>query len=332
MADENATAKEEAERKKEWDDLVSEVYGGEKEPDQKPQGTDESLELGEFKETEDASGNETAGEKQIEDEPDDKDEVKEQVDPWAGVPDVIKEQFVNLEKRLSQSSTLEERLKQAERRIGSLTNELSEAKKAKAQVQANSETPTNAEIKNASKDSESWDNLKKDFPEWAEALDDRISNENRALKESLDALNAKISGMETIAEKTPKSDIVGRDEIQGQIERLKEEFSLTLAHPNWKSDIETTEFRAFMMTAPDDLKAKADSVKAVDAIAVLDAYAEYQGIREKTPQQIKEERSKRLKQSRATNQQKHRPVTSKPVEEMTDSEVWSHMAKQVWQK
>jgi len=253
------------------------------------------------------------------DEPEEKvrqepDKEEEEIDdPWAGVSPALREQFESMSKRLEDAATLAERLKQAESRIGGITNELHNSKKALKEAE---KAPTQKEIDAAAEDEESWNELKEEFPVWADAIDRRLAAESAKFKD----LQEKIESLKT---EYPT------EEADNKLERLREELRVEIRHPGWEKTVRSKEYGEWFTKQPADIQEKANSVQSSDAIEVLDAYVKHKKNGGKTPAQIEEGRKKRLTNSELPSSNSRR-VAKKSYDDMSDEEYRNKIADEVW--
>ncbi|NCC59141.1 MAG: hypothetical protein EOM17_16240, partial [Synergistales bacterium] len=98
-------------------------------------------------------------------EPEPKQETVED-DPWAGVPPALREQIQSISDRVGAIDNLDYRLKQTERRLGSVQNEFYAAQKA---AKEQPDGPTPEQLEKASKSQKKWDEMKEEFPDIADA-------------------------------------------------------------------------------------------------------------------------------------------------------------------
>ena len=234
-------------------------------------------------------------------------------DPWAGVSPALREQFESMSKRLEDAATLAERLKQAESRIGGITNELHNSKKALKEAE---KAPTQKEIDAAAEDEESWNELKEEFPVWADAIDHRLAAESakfKGLQEKIESLK-----MEYPTEEADK-----------KLERMREELRVEIRHPGWEKTVASKEYGEWFMKQPADIQEKANSIQSSDAIEVLDAYVKHKKNGGKTPAQIEEGRKKRLTNSELPSSHSRR-VAKKSYDDMSDDEYRNQIADEVW--
>lgn len=242
-------------------------------------------------------------------------------DPYAGLPDAVKDKLSRvdaLESRLSDYDAIANRLKQAESRIGSITNQLHQAKQAAEDVK---KAPTETEIAAAAASDKEWEELKDDFPEWASAMDKRLGAERQKAESALAEIKETIKVLQT-----PKEDKT--QELETRISRMREELLLEVRHPGWQTTAKSPEFVEFFKTLPADKQAKAGSDKAVDAIEILDLFRESKT--KKSPSEIAKSRQQRLSQSQLPSSgQKSTP--KKSVDDMTDEEYRQYLAKEIWQ-
>lgn len=145
-----------------------------------------------------------------------------------------------------------------EEKLKALTPSTTAAATAAAKEQG-ADTPTTKQINDALKDGEKFKQLEKDFPEWAEALLEAQSTAATKLKEEL---------LKSIPQ--PQIDLSGY--VKADALTSIHETLVTITYPNWQQDIKTPEFAFFLSTAPDDIKALAESENAADAIKLMKTY------------------------------------------------------------
>ena len=253
-------------------------------------------------------------EEKLRQEPDEEEpEGEPEEDPWAGVSPALREQFESMSKRLEQTSVLEQRLKQAESRIGGITNELHESKKALKEAE---KAPTQKEIDAAAESQESWNELKEEFPVWADAIDHRLAAESAKFKD----LQEKI---ESLKMEYPT------DEADKKLERMREELRVEIRHPGWEKTVRSKEYGEWFAKQPADIQEKANSIQSADAIEVLDSYVKHKAGGGKTPAQIEDGRKKRLTNSELPSSSSRR-VAKKSYDDMSDEEYRDKIADEVW--
>lgn len=272
--------------------------------------------------------NEEPGQDDLEGKPEKDEDKKEPPDPWAGVSPTLRTQFEAIKAKADQFETVSERLKQAERRIGSITNELGQAKKAAEDTtKKEKEAPTKEQIDAAAQSDEAWKDLKEDYPEWAEAMDKRLAAETAKVEKRLKELGDKIESLSGLKE--------NQGAPEDKIQELKVEFSkqlVSLQHPKWEETVKSKEFVDFIATQPDEIKAKCGSYNPMDAIEVLDLFTgkENGGQRKsKTAAEIAEDRRRRLAGSETHSAGRVRKPTKRP-EDMSDEEYRQMVANEVW--
>ncbi len=244
-------------------------------------------------------------------------EKEEVVDPWAGVNPALKQMFDDMSQKVAALPTVEARLKQAESRVGSLSNELHNAKQAAAAVK---DAPTKEQMEAAAKSEEGWQALKEDFPEWAEAIDGRVNAKLATLKEEIVAgLHGEGKTAEEIAQLKETLAEGTAEQIQmGILEFLK---------PGYQSTVAMKEYQEWLKTQPEDIVKLTKSPRAADAIVVLDSFEESVG-KQKTAEEIASERKRRLKTAHIPQGKKSAPTKSEA--DMTEAELRQSLAKEVW--
>jgi len=132
---------------------------------------------------------------------------------------------------------------------------------ARTPVQTADEAPSKGQIAAASANSAKWNQLKDDFPEWADAIEERLSS-------LMPKQEAKPAKAETPAvEQKPVSD-PRVDDMSLQLETMRTKE----AHPDLKEIVDSDGWKVFMAGLPAQLQMLASSRKAEDAIFLLDHY------------------------------------------------------------
>lgn len=267
------------------------------------------------------------GKPPVEDEPpveDPPEEVPEEppaeADPWEGVNPELKKQFESLQSEVSVIGNLQDRLKQAENRVGSLTNELFNSQqviKKAEEERANAPTPEELLAKKETEDK--WAAIKEEEPDLAEMLEARLALEGKAPDptELVTKLEEEIQQL-----KQGVGEFVTQEAVVG----IKEELKLGLAHPDWETTKDSEDFTNFIAGRP-DLHDLTSSVFAKDAIKVLDEFKAFKKP-SKSPAEIAAEREERLEQSETIKGQPSRPAVS--PDDMTDEEYRKQAMEEVW--
>lgn len=186
------------------------------------------------------------------------------------VPDELAKISKSLNMLTANVNGFEDRLKQAERRIGGLNNKLHEAKQVPKTDQS---SPTDAQIESAAKSDEGWEDLQKNFPDWAKAFENRIAQarEDLVSKEDLESLRSELSQI-------PK-------ETESMEKRL-----VGVVHPDWKSVVQSGEYREWLENQDSDTITKAYHGKtAEEAVDVLNKYKSYRDSRSVRPKESSDE-------------------------------------------
>jgi hypothetical protein len=234
-------------------------------------------------------------------------ESEQRVDLYEGVPQVVRDALKQLNERYDAVSQIEERLKQAERRVGGIDNRLRDFKTAKPL--------TKEEVIKGLKENKVWRELEEDFPTHAEAL-------------ALAVASRGDSG-------------IGLDEIESVREKLQTDFESKLSqaqmgfelkllrshHPDHASAILEPEFEPWLEKQDAATQARYGSMDALDAIYLLNQYK-----KSKTaPRDIVQERQERLALS-ANVPGGTKPSKQKSEADMSDDEYRRHYAKTLWGK
>ena len=103
---------------------------------------------------------------------------------------------------------------------------------------------------------------------------------------------------------------------------------LAFAHPDCEEKVASDTYKTWVKDQSEDVVAKTKSSRAVDAIFVLDGFAESQKKPDKTAEQIAKERQDRLDASVLPAGRKTTP--SKSEADMTEAELRSKIAREVF--
>ena len=222
--------------------------------------------------------------------------------------------------RLGVLDRLEQRVRNTEGHIGGLTSELGTFRKElKAAATAAAATapgaaPNQTQIAAAAKNLAKWESLKSDFPEWADAIDERLGA-NVQPKVNVDEIRQQVA-----AELTPR--------LKAEIEASMEPRLVDVAHRGWRMLVNTPDFVQWINAQPENVRQLAASPKADDAIDLLDRYKETRKVLPKTSEEIAAERQARLRQAANTPRGQGANTPRRSADDMTDEEYWAYLAKQ----
>lgn len=233
-------------------------------------------------------------------------EEEQNNDPLSGVDPALRDLISGISGRLDKLDAIDRRLKPLEGRVGQLQQQMREATEI---VQRQAETPTKAQMAEATKDSEAMELLKEDFPEWFAAFESQRT-ELASLREGLSAL------------KNPNADLE-------QIKREYEVKLISVRHPGWKDVVASTEYAGWLATQDEETRRlAAESTDALECIAILDRYTKEKP--QQSAAEIAQARADRLKASTARPQGRQAVNKQKSEDDMTDAELREHLAKKYW--
>lgn len=231
----------------------------------------------------------------------------EEVDPYANLHPDVRAKLERFDQLAASLSSLPNQLKEATGRIGKLQSEWD-----KSRQQAAAEQPNKTQIAEAAKDPDKWASLKKDFPEWGDAISEFVESRmggavpKGATPDEIEQL---------VAQRT--------ESATAEITRKFNEDLVTVAHRNWRTDVKTEDFGAWHRVQPADVQALASSKDPFDAIRMLDLYAEH---KKRPVEQIQAGRQNKLAAA-VTTKPNSGVVATKSVDDMTLAELWAHEAK-----
>jgi hypothetical protein len=220
----------------------------------------------------------------------------------------LMDKIAGLETMLSQVTT---RLRNAEGHIGGLGSQLKQQVQTAQQVTAKGgEAPTAGEIRAAQTNPEKMEALKRDYPEFADAMES-------ALNERLGALESQLKQVQQ-----PVQQGVSQDEIAS----LRAEMAVEVRHPGWKDRVQTPEFVGWLQRQQREVQMLAASNSPQDAVRLLDLHSE-------ATKAATSQKSQRLNSAAAIpSGRAGANARAKAVEDMTPEEYWSYLDKMDQQK
>jgi len=237
-------------------------------------------------------------------------------DPWEGVNPALRQTIEAMNQRLQIIDNLQTRVKQAESRVGSLQNQITNGKQAARTVD---DAPSKADIEAAAKSDKAWEELKEEFPEWGQAIDGRLAAERAEISKKM--------GLEL----TEKLNAI-KEEIQrsapGETGNIQE-MILDVAHDDWREVIRTPEYQTWLAQQPDSIKQLTNSPLAKDAAKVLREFKKTTTTTQKTAASIAADRKQRLVTSQ-TPRSRVQPRVQKSDADMTDAEYRRKLEAEIW--
>ena len=232
----------------------------------------------------------------------------EDADPYAGLSPALKARLEKLDASLAKTVELEQKVKTAEGRVAAMQREQDVAKNAAKTVGS---APSTAQIDSARADTGKWDALKTDFPEWADATEQLLA--------------ARLAGL-----KPSETKGLSPTEVAALVDKAVEESKVDAKHPDFKDAIlATPEFGTWYAAQDDKVKALGASVKAKDAISLLDMYAEAQ---KTSATEIAAGRKNKLAAAVNAKPGQSAATPGKHVDQMTEKELWDFEAKRAAKK
>jgi hypothetical protein len=198
-----------------------------------------------------------------------------------------------------------QRLRNAEGHIGGLGSQLKQQVQAAQQVTAKGgEAPTAGEIRAAQQSPEKMGALKRDYPEFAEAMES--------------ALNERLSAMEQRIAAQPQQVQQPSVSVE-EIARLRSEMAVEIRHPGWQDRVQTPEFVGWLQRQPREVQMLAASDSPQDAVRLLDLHGE-------ATTSATSQRTQRLASAAAIPSGRSGANTrAKAVEDMTPQEYWAYL-------
>lgn len=195
--------------------------------------------------------------------------VRQEEEQWlSGVPASVRES-------LSAIAGFQGRIRNVEGHIGGLTSVTKELKSAmsaatSAAAAAGNDAPTDEQIAAAAGSSAKWSQMKEDFPEWTEAMEERLSTVGRGGAVDVEAIRKQVRD-----ELAP--------EIASAVAVARRNARVDAVHEDWEETVQTPEFSTWFDSQPEDVKALGASDKPRDAIKLLDQFVAFKNPKNDPP-------------------------------------------------
>ena len=231
-------------------------------------------------------------------------------DPLAGIPDAVKAKLAEIDELKQANAQLLHHVRTTEGRVAAMQREAEQARRAQQTVGDNA-APSQNQIAAAAKSPEKWEQLKQDFPEWGDAVEEFV--------------NSRLGGMQQQQALSPEqvANFVQAKvaETKAEMAKLMEEARIEGKYENWKTVVNTPEFAQWYAVQNPEIRALADSTSSKDAIRMLDMFHE---TKKRSAADIKQEREQRLAAA-ATSKPGSTPPP-KTLDDMSPEELWNYEA------
>lgn len=202
--------------------------------------------------------------------------------------------------------TLQHQVRSGGGQIGALQRELQQVRAA---TQSVARAPNDQTVRAAQKSPEKWEQLKKDFPEWGEAVEELVAA-NRVEPAQVD-----LTPLQT--------------EIQNQINGIVQQFHWAVeeaklfgAHKDYKKVVNSPEFKQWWASQPGEIQALTASKAAEDAIYAIDLFQEARQKAADATRDTTQERSARLAAAAAPARKAATPPPS-DGRDLTAAQLWA---------
>jgi hypothetical protein len=168
----------------------------------------------------------------------------------------LMDKIAGLESMLGQVTT---RLRNAEGHIGGLNGQLKQQQQLAKQVTSQGgDAPTSDEVRQAQSDPEAMSKLKRDYPEFADAMESALKQQLQEQEQRFKALLENQKGG------------VSHEEIA----QMRSELAVETKHPGWQDRVQTPEFMGWLQRQQPEVQMLAASESPRDAIRLLDLHNE----------------------------------------------------------
>lgn len=212
---------------------------------------------------------------------------------------ILLDKIAGLESMMTQFTS---RLRNAEGHIGGLGSQLRQQLQTAQQVTSKGgDAPSAGEIRAAQSSPKAMESLKRDYPEFAEAMEAALNEQLQALKASMPQQQQQPGvSMEDMA-------------------RMRNEMAVEIRHPGWQERVRTPEFLGWMHRQPREVQMLAASDSPQDAVRLLDLHNE-------ALKSTSTQRTQRLSSAAAIpSGRSGANVRQKAVDDMSPEEYWRYL-------
>lgn len=237
-------------------------------------------------------------------------EPEPEPDPLAGLSDVVRAKLAEIDELKQANAHLLHHVKTTEGRVAAMQREAEQARRAQQTV-GDTVAPSQGQIAAAAKNPEKWDQLKQDFPEWGDAVEEFVNSRlgNTQQQQGLTP--------ETIANFVQAKVA----ETRAEMTKLLEEARIEGKYEDWKNIVNTPDFAQWYAVQNPQIRALADSTSSKDALKMLDLFHE---TKKRSAADIKQEREQRLAAAATTKPGNTPPP--KTLDDMSPEELWNYEA------
>lgn len=229
-------------------------------------------------------------------------EAAKQDDPYAGLPDAVKHELMGMKHQLEQAN---QRLRNAEGRIGGLNSQLQQYQQAaQATRSGGGSAPSASQIREAQGSAEAMKKLAEDYPEFGAAIQGALDEQAATLRQELARLQP---------QQGEQPAVTAQD-----LEVMRRKLTVEAKHPGWEKTVATPGFQGWLYSQPREVQMLAASDHPEDAIRLFDLHAD-------ATKRGSAQTTQRLASAAALPQGRATSVRVKPVEEMTKQEYWAYL-------
>lgn len=237
-------------------------------------------------------------------------EPEPEPDPLAGLSDGVRAKLAEIDELKQANANLLHHVKTTEGRVAAMQREAEQARRAQQTV-GNTVAPSQGQIAAAAKNPEKWDQLKEDFPEWGDAVEEFVNSRlgNAQQQNGLTSENVANFVEAKVAE------------TRAEMTKLLEEARVEGKYEDWKGIVNTPDFAQWYAVQNPQIRALADSTSSKDALKMLDLFHE---TKKRSAADIKQEREQRLAAAATTKPGNTPPP--KTLDDMSPEELWNYEA------
>lgn len=214
----------------------------------------------------------------------------------------LMDKIAGLESMLGQVT---QRLRNAEGHIGGLGSQLKQQQQvAKQVISQGGDAPSQDEVRQAQSDPEAMAKLKRDYPEFADAMQGALNQQLQEQEQRFKALLENQKGG------------VSHEEVA----QMRAEMSVEAKHPGWQDRVRTPEFMGWLQRQQREVQMLAASESPQDAVRLLDLHSEAM------TSATSNNKTQRLSSAAAIpSGRSGSSVRQKAVEDMSPQEYWRYL-------
>lgn len=239
-------------------------------------------------------------------------------DEWKDVHPKVKAELESMRGTIGELGKLPGHVRNIQHQIGGLMTFTQDMKAAMAKATTATQatgaaTPSKEQVEAAAKSDARWKQLAEDFPEWAEAVDERLKAVETNKPAPVDTSALKTDVLGEVDSRIAKARDEARTQARAEARTLAR-IDNAFPDTDWEADIKSEQFATWYEAQKPEVQALSKSAAAQDAIKLIRLYKDGQAQAAKAAEE-KAEKQRRLERAATPKGVAHEATPSLPSED-----------------